>query len=383
MGIYLDYNATSPIDERVLEVMVDVYRNNYGNADSRTHDYGDSARRIVEEARQKVADMLEIKKDEVFFTSGATESNNIAVRGLKDYGIENGKKHIITSSIEHKAVLQSAKYLANEGFEVEYVSPDLSGRVLYDDIINKIRDDTLLVSIMHVNNETGVIQPVKEIGERLAELGIYFHIDATQSCGKLIEELRNLKYDMLSFSAHKLYGPQGIGALVLKKRRYKLPPIKGIMLGGGQEHGIRPGTVPVALVAGMGEACRLAMEEHCENMLKYTEIRKIALSLLKQSGLDYKINGELVYIIPNTLNVSLTHVSSEALMLSTKQYCGISNGSACNSQEYAPSFVLSAMGIKQDQIENAIRISWGKDTSIEEFKMNFEELLTVARGLVF
>lgn len=383
MGIYLDYNATSPIDERVLEVMVDVYRNNYGNADSRTHDYGDSARRIVEEARQKVAEMLEIKKDEVFFTSGATESNNIAVRGLKDYGVENGKKHIITSSIEHKAVLQSAKYLANEGFEVEYVSPDLSGRVLYDDIINKIRDDTLLVSIMHVNNETGVIQPVKEIGERLAELGIYFHIDATQSCGKLIEELRNLKYDMLSFSAHKLYGPQGIGALVLKKRRYKLPPIKGIMFGGGQEHGIRPGTVPVALVAGMGEACRLAMEEHCENMLKYTEIRKIALSLLEQSGLDYKINGELVYIIPNTLNVSLTHVSSEALMLSTKQYCGISNGSACNSQEYAPSFVLSAMGIKQDQIENAIRISWGKDTSIEEFKMNFEELLTVARGLVF
>lgn len=383
MGIYLDYNATSPIDERVLEVMVDVYRNNYGNADSRTHDYGDSARRIVEEARQKVAEMLEIKKDEVFFTSGATESNNIAVRGLKDYGIENGKKHIITSSIEHKAVLQSAKYLANEGFEVEYVSPDLSGRVLYDDIINKIRDDTLLVSIMHVNNETGVIQPVKEIGERLAELGIYFHIDATQSCGKLIEELRNLKYDMLSFSAHKLYGPQGIGALVLKKRRYKLPPIKGIMFGGGQEHGIRPGTVPVALVAGMGEACRLAMEEHSENMLKYTEIRKIALSLLEQSGLDYKINGELVYIIPNTLNVSLTHVSSEALMLSTKQYCGISNGSACNSQEYAPSFVLSAMGIKQDQIENAIRISWGKDTSIEEFKMNFEELLTVARGLVF
>ncbi len=383
MGIYLDYNATSPIDERVLEVMVDVYRNNYGNADSRTHDYGDSARRIVEEARQKVAEMLEIKKDEVFFTSGATESNNIAVRGIKDYGIENGKKHIITSSIEHKAVLQSAKYLANEGFEVEYVSPDLSGRVLYDDIINKIRDDTLLVSIMHVNNETGVIQPVKEIGEKLAELGIYFHVDATQSCGKLIEELRNLKYDMLSFSAHKLYGPQGIGALVLKKRRYKLPPIKGIMFGGGQEHGIRPGTVPVALVAGMGEACRLAMEEHSKNMSKYTEIRKIALSLLEQSALDYKINGELVYIIPNTLNVSLTHVSSEALMLSTKQYCGISNGSACNSQEYAPSFVLSAMGIKQEQIDNAIRISWGKDTSIEEFKTNFEVLLSVARGLVF
>ena len=382
MGIYLDYNATSPIDERVLELMVDVYRNNYGNADSRTHDYGDSARRIVEEARQKVADMLDIKKDEVFFTSGATESNNIAIRGLKDFGIKNGKKHIITSSIEHKAVLESAKYLANEGFEVEYVSPDLSGRVSYDDIINKIRDDTLLISIMHVNNETGVIQPVKEIGERLAELGIYFHVDATQSCGKLIEDIRKLKYDMLSFSAHKLYGPQGIGTLVLKKKRYKLPPIKGIMFGGGQEHGIRPGTVPVALVAGMGEACRLALEEHSENMSKYVDIRKIALSLLEQSGLDYKINGELAYIIPNTLNISLTNVSSEALMLSTKQYCGISNGSACNSQEYAPSFVLSAMGIKQDQIENAIRISWGKDTSIEEFTQNFRELLLIAKSLV-
>lgn len=382
MGIYLDYNATSPIDERVLQLMIDVYRSNYGNADSRTHDYGDNARKIVEEARQKVADLLGIKKDEVFFTGGATESNNIAIRGLMDYGIQNGKKHIVTSSIEHKAVLQSAKYLENEGFEVEYVSPDLGGRVSYEEIINKIREDTLLVSIMHVNNETGVIQPVNEIGERLAELGIFFHVDATQSCGKLVEELRVLKYDMLSFSAHKLYGPQGIGTLVLKKRSYKLPPVKGIMLGGSQEHGIRPGTVPVALVAGMGEACRLAKEEYAVNMSKYIDIREMAFSLLEQSGLEYKINGKLEYIIPNTLNISLMNVSSEALMLSSKQYCGISNGSACNSHQYARSFVLSAMGIEPEQIENAIRISWGKDTSIDEFKRNFLELLTVARGLV-
>lgn len=382
MGIYLDYNATSPIDERVLQLMIDVYRNNYGNADSRTHDYGDSARKTVEEARQKVADLFGRRKDEVFFTGGATESNNIAIRGLADYGIENGKKHIVTSAIEHKAVLQSAKYLEKKGFEVEYVSPDLSGRVSYEEIINKIREDTLLVSIMHVNNETGVIQPVKQIGEKLGELGIYFHVDATQSCGKLVEELRDLKYDMLSFSAHKLYGPQGIGTLILKKRSYKLPPVKGIMFGGPQEHGIRPGTVPVALVAGMGEACRLAMEEHSINMEKYVKIREVAFSLLEQSGLEYKINGKLEYIIPNTLNVSLMHVSSEALMLSSKHYCGISNGSACNSREYEPSFVLAAMGIEPDQIENAIRISWGKDTSIDEFKRNFLELLTVARGLV-
>jgi cysteine desulfurase len=192
MGIYLDYNASAPIDARVLDVMIDVYKNSYGNADSRTHDFGDSARKVVENARAQVAHLLGIDKSEVFFTSGSTESNNIAIRGLIKYAEKTGKKHVITSSIEHKAVLETIKSLKENDFEVDIIDPEEDGRVNADKILDLIRDDTLLVSLMHANNETGVIQPVKEIGDVLCEKGIFFHVDATQSCGKLVPELRDL-----------------------------------------------------------------------------------------------------------------------------------------------------------------------------------------------
>ena len=245
MSTYLDYNASAPIDLRVLDCMVDVYKNSIGNADSRTHGFGEKARSVVEDARKQVATLLGTSSDEVFFTSGATESNNIAIRGLVDYGKKNGKMHIITTAIEHKAVLETVKHLSENGFEVEFIKPGINGRVNAPDVLDKVREDTLLVSVMHVNNETGIIQPVKEIGDALAQRNVLFHVDATQSCGKLVDEIRVIKYNMLSFSAHKLMGPQGIGVLVLKKNRYKLPPVKNIMYGGQQEHGIRPGTIPV------------------------------------------------------------------------------------------------------------------------------------------
>ena len=258
MGIYLDYNASAPIDERVLDVMVDVYKNLYGNADSRTHDFGNRAKKVVEDAREQVAHLLGIDKGEIFFTSGSTESNNIAIRGLIKYAKESGKKHVITSSIEHKAVLETVKSLKEDGFDVDIIDPEEDGRVDPEKILALVRTDTLLVSLMHANNETGVIQPVEEIGIALSEKSVFFHIDATQSCGKLVSELQHIKYNMLSLSAHKFSGPQGIGALVLRKKRYKLPPVKAITYGGQQEHGIRPGTIPVALVAGLGKACELA-----------------------------------------------------------------------------------------------------------------------------
>ena len=261
MAVYLDYNATTPIDERVLEVMIDVYRNHYGNADSRTHNHGDQARMIVENARVQVALLLGVNSTEVFFTSGATESNNIAIQGLEAYACSSEKKHIITTSIEHKAVLETAKAMKERGFELDLINPDESGRINADELLAKVRNDTLLVSVQHVNNETGIIQPVKEIGNTLSEKGVLFHVDATQSCGKLVEEIRELKYDMLSFSAHKLEGPQGIGCLILRKKNYKIPPVKGIMYGGQQEHRIRPGTIPVALVAGCGKACEIAAKD--------------------------------------------------------------------------------------------------------------------------
>lgn len=383
MGIYLDYNASALIDLRVLDYMYDVYKNVHGNADSRTHDYGDKARKIVEHARKQIADMIGINKDEIFFTSGATESNNIAILGLREYAEKTGKKHIITTSIEHKAVLESTEFLKMEGYSVDFVNPHSDGRVYVEDIMSLITDDTLLVSVMHVNNETGIIQPVKEIGDDLSKKDVLFHIDATQSAGKLVEEIREMSYDMMSFSAHKMYGPQGIGALVMRRKHYKLPPVKSIMYGGPQEHGIRPGTLPVALIAGFGKACEIAMEEYRDNDTKCKEIKTKVIELLDQSCLEYKVNGNIDYGISNTININLKGISSEALMLSTKQYCGISNGSACNSYEYTPSYVLQAMDIADDEINNAIRISWGRDTDEDELTNNFSEMLSIARSLVW
>jgi cysteine desulfurase len=381
MGIYLDYNATTPIDERVLTEMVDVYRNSYGNADSRTHDYGENARKIVDKARERVANLLSVDKGEVFFTSGSTESSNIAIQGLKSHALKTGKKHVITSAIEHKAVLSTVKSLEDDGFEVDVIKPEEDGRISFDAVVEKLREDTLLVSLMHANNETGIIQPVEELGELLATKGIFFHVDATQTCGKLVPELKKVKYDMLSMSAHKMYGPQGVGALILKKKRYKLPPVKAIMYGGQQEHGIRPGTTPVALVAGLGKACELAELEYGENSAALIRIKEAVLKLIENSGLEYTFNGDQNFCLSNTINVSFKGVESEALMLSSKQYCGISNGSACTSHDYSPSYVLKAMGLDEERLSEAIRISWGPKTVVEEMEKELNDLLSVAKGL--
>ena len=383
MNVYLDFNSSAPIDRRVLDYMIDIYKNTVGNADSRTHDFGDNARKVVENARSQVARLLDINKDEVFFTSGATESNNIAIQGLKEYGLREGKKHIITTSIEHKAVLESVKAMEKDGFEVNFLDPDFSGRVSAKAVLDAVRDDTLLVSVMHVNNESGIIQPIQEIGDVLEEKGVLFHIDATQSFGKLVDELQAVKYNMLSMSAHKIGGPQGVGALVLRKHGYKLPPVKPIMYGGQQEHGIRPGTIPVALVGGLGKACEIAQIEHKQNQDKCRKIKNVLVDELKDSGLKYRFNGDQNYCIPSTMNLCIDGVSSEALMISSKQYCSVSNGSACNSNSYKPSYVLTAMGIPEEQINNSIRISWGAEESIDEISSSFNNLLQVAKDLIW
>ncbi len=381
MSVYLDYNASTPIDLRVLDAMVEVYKNNIGNADSRTHNYGESARKVVENARKQVASLLNVSPDEVFFTSGATESNNIAIQGLREYAEKNNKKHIITTAIEHKAVLEAVRHLQKEGYEVDIVSPGLSGRVSIDKILGKVRDDTLLVSVMHVNNETGIIQPVNELGVTLQEMDVLFHTDATQSCGKLVDEVRSLKYNMLSFSAHKLMGPQGVGILVLRKKSFRLPPVNAILYGGQQEHGIRPGTIPVALTAGCGKACEIAENEYKKNNAYLHEIKEKILNELNASGIEYHVNGDQKYCIDSTLNICIDGVSSEALMISTKQYCGLANGSACTSKSYSPSYVLGAMGIPTSQIENSIRISWGPGTPMDDVIENFRELLKIAKQI--
>lgn len=381
MSVYLDYNASAPISDEVLDVIINIYKNHIGNADSRTHDYGNSAREHVENARKQVASLLGVNSSEVFFTSGATESNNIAIQGLSEYAESSGKKHIITTAIEHKAVLETVKAMGRRGYEIDIVAPESNGQVDPEEIISKLREDTLLVSVMHVNNETGIIQPVKELGEILQQRNILFHIDATQSCGKLVDELREIKYNMLSFSAHKLRGPQGVGVLALKRKDYKLPPIKSIMYGGQQEKGIRPGTIPVALVCGCGAACAIAERDYKENHLHNIKIKSEIIKLLESSEIKYSINGDPSKCIDSTLNICLPGVSSEALMIATKQFCSVSNGSACTSKSYEPSYVLSAMGIPVDLIQSSIRISWGPDTDFQEMHNNFELLLQIAKQI--
>lgn len=379
MSIYFDYNASTPLDQRVLDVMIDVYQNKYGNADSRTHDFGETARSTVESARKQVAELLAVNKDEVFFTSGATESDNITILGLQEFAEKTSKKHIITTSIEHKAVLEPLHQLEKRGFEVTYIDPDSSGRINADELLSKVRNDTLLVSVMHANNETGIIQPIDVIGEELSKTETFFHVDAAQSFGKLVDELKSIKYNFLSASAHKMYGPQGVGVLVLKKKRYKMPPVKSIMYGGSQEKGIRPGTISTALIAGFGKACEIAAKEHGVYYMKYQDNKKYILDALKSSGVDYCINGNLEYAMPNTLNVSFNGVNSEALMLATRQFCAVSNGSACNSSSYKPSYVLSAMGLNLERIESAIRISWGIDDMGLD---NFTNMLYIAKTII-
>lgn len=356
MTVYLDFNASTPIDPRIIDEMGTIYKEYFGNADSRTHIFGQRAKDVVEGARIQIATLLGIDKTEIIFTSGATESNNIAILGLAQWGEKNGRKHIVSTKIEHKAVLEPLKYLAKKGFEVDLVDGDKSGRVKTADVLDKIRPDTLLVSVMHANNETGIIQPIEQIGEELAKTDTYFHVDGAQTFGKLVDELKNIKYDMLSITGHKVYGPQGIGALILKKTNYRRPPIMPITFGGGHEFGIRPGTLPVALIAGLGKTAEIAKNEY----MKWNEQDKIIKkSIIDQlSKVNYVINGDQNHCMPHTLNVSFPGVDSEALMLSVKNSCAISNGSACNSFDYKPSYVLTAMGLGAEIVESAIRLSW-------------------------
>ena len=356
MAIYLDYCASTPLDPRVLDAMIDVYTNTPGNADSRTHVFGTKAKEVVMKSRKTLAEILNVDPTEIIFTSGATESDNTALFGLRKYGEDNNKKHIITTAIEHKAVLESAKAMQKAGFEVDFIKPNESGRIDAQQVLSKVRECTLLVSIMHVNNETGVIQPVKEIGEELAKRNILFHVDAAQSFGKLNDEIRNLKYDMLSISGHKIHGPQGIGLFIMKRKNYQRPPITPLLYGGQQEYGFRPGTTPVALVAGITKAAEIMDQEYPtieEGLLK---VKETLLTML--SKYNAKPNGDQRYALPNILNVSIPQIDAEAFFAAEKDNYAISNGSACNSGSYKPSYVLLAMGLDEQRISEALRISW-------------------------
>ena len=382
--IYLDYAASTPIDPRVVAVITDIYENHPGNPSSRTHKYGEDCRVIVENARSQVSALMQAYPYEVIFTSGATEANNLAIRGLFDFGSKNDKRHIITSSIEHKSVLNALGYLERAGFEVSYLQPSENGTIGIEQLERAIREDTLLVSIMHANNETGIIQPVEEICDLIDSLPDqkkpYLHVDAAQTAGKICKELQKLRCDMISVSSHKMYGPQGIGALIVKQNDFQGAPIEAILFGGDQEQGLRPGTIPTALIGGFGEAARLALELQERDLECAKAVERTLLQGLSEAGINYAINGSAERM-PFTINVMFTGVSSEALMIAGRNEFAISNGSACTSNSYKPSYVLTAMGLTPEEATNSVRISWGRGIDETQMQDFLNTLIPIVKSL--
>ena len=377
MSIYLDCNATTPIEPEVVEKINHYLTKDFGNEGSHTHEYGSIAKKAVQEARDNIGNIVEASRNEIIFTSGATESNNIAILGLKDYGIENNKKHIITTAIEHKAVLEPTEELKKIGFEVDILPVDKSGRVNTKDIKDKLRKDTLLVSVMSVNNETGIIQPIKEISELIKDQECYFHVDAAQGFGKDIETLKNKRIDLMSISGHKIYGPKGIGVLVTRLRNFNKPPLKPLFFGGGQEAKLRPGTLPVHLIVGLGTAAKIAKRDHKKRNDKNKKIFDQITKLMQD--LKGELNGDEKYLLGNCINFSIQNVDAEAFMLTTKDLISVSNGSACTSSTYEPSHVIKSMTNDENKIRGAVRISWCHLTEetipIKEIKNRLENLV--------
>jgi cysteine desulfurase len=356
MPVYLDCNATTPIEPEVGELVRAYLFEEFGNEGSRTHEYGARAKQAVQQARDQVAAVVGVGRDEVLFTSGATEANNLAILGLAEFGLAEKNTHVVTTAIEHKAVLEPIAALERRGFAVTVVPVERDGTVRPDAIRAALRPDTVLVSVMAANNETGARQPISEITETLTSHEAFFHTDAAQSFGKDLAVLRNPRIDLLSLSAHKLYGPKGIGALVTRRRGYTKPPLAPLMHGGGQERGLRPGTLPVALIAGLGKAAELATTRNEQRRKRCTAIKQKALEAF--APLRPRVHGPTQDTQEHVLNVAFPGLDSEALMVALKGEIAVSNGSACTSSTYTPSHVLKGMGFTDDEANEAVRFSW-------------------------
>lgn len=363
LPIYLDYSATTPVDPRVAEKMMQCLTMDgiFGNPASRSHRFGWQAEEAVDIARNQIADLVGADPREIVFTSGATESDNLAIKGAAKFYEKKGK-HIITCKTEHKAVLDTCRQLEREGFEVTYLAPQRNGLIDLAELEAAMREDTILVSIMHVNNEIGVIQDIEAIGELCRSKGIVFHVDATQSVGKVPVDLSKLKVDLMSFSGHKIYGPMGIGALyVRRKPRIR---IEAQMHGGGHERGMRSGTLAVHQIVGMGEAYRIAKEEMAAEAERLSALRMRLWNGIKDIEETY-LNGCSEHSAPNILNVSFNYVEGESLMMALKDLA-VSSGSACTSASLEPSYVLRALGMTDELAHSSIRFSLGRFTTEEE-----------------
>jgi len=371
--IYLDYAATCPVDQRVVDAMLPYFTNTYGNAASRTHAFGWAAEEAVENAREHVAAVIGAEPKEITFTSGATESNNLAIKGIAEYLHEKGK-HIITAVTEHKAVLDTCKYLERQGYEVTYLPVGPDGLVTPAQVAEAITDQTILVSLMFANNETGVIQPIAEIGKVCHARKVLFHTDAVQAFGKVPIDVQAMNIDLLSMSAHKIYGPKGVGGLYVRRRkpRVRLSPQ---IHGGGHERGNRSGTLNVPSIVGFGEAARIAKEVMPEESVRTAELRNRLRDRLREEMQHVTINGSMEHVLPGTLNMSFEYIEGESLLMALKDVA-LSSGSACTSASLEPSYVLRAMGLNDELAHSSLRMTIGRFTTRDEIDYVVELLKT-------
>jgi cysteine desulfurase len=355
--IYLDNHATTPMDPRVLEAMLPYFTKVFGNAASRNHSFGWEAEAAVEKARGQVASLIGGSAKEIVFTSGATESNNLAIKGAAHFYKDRGR-HIITSKIEHKAVIDSCRALEMEGFTVTYLSPDKDGLIARDAVAAAMQPDTILVSIMAANNEIGTVNPIGEIGALCREKGVLFHTDAVQAAGKVPLDVEAMKIDLLSITAHKIYGPKGIGALyVRRKPRVRLVPL---IDGGGHERGLRSGTLNVPGIVGFGVACEIAQKELPEESARLLEMRNRLLAKLKAGVPQIFVNGSMEHRLPGNLNVSFAYIEGESMLMAINKKVAVSSGSACTSASLEPSYVLRALGVGDDLAHSSLRFGIGR-----------------------
>ena len=362
LPIYLDYQATTPMDPRVLETMIPYFTEKFGNPHSRSHAYGWEAEEATDIARKQVADLIGANEKEIIFTSGATESNNIAIKGVGHF-YKDKKNHIITVVTEHKCVLDACRHLGEEGFNITYLPVQPNGLIDLEQLKNAITDKTLLVSVMAVNNEIGVIQPLKEIGKLCREKGAFFHTDAAQAFGKIPLNVEEMNIDLMSISGHKIYGPKGIGALYVRRRpRVRIEPI---INGGGQERGMRSGTLPTPLVVGLGKAAEIAGKEMAAEQKRLEGLRDRFLKGIKANVRDVFLNGDAVHRIPGNLNISFAYIEGESMIMAIRDLA-VSSGSACTSASLEPSYVLRALGLDEEMAHTSIRFGFGRFTTEEE-----------------
>jgi cysteine desulfurase len=369
--IYLDYQATTPMDPRVLEAMMPYFTYKFGNPHSRSHSYGWEAEEGVEKARGQVAKLIGADEKEVIFTSGATESNNLAIRGVAEF-YKDRKNHIVTTVTEHKCVLDTCRHLEQSGFDVTYLPVQKNGLIDLEVLRNAITDKTVVVSVMAVNNEIGVIQPLEEIGKICREKKAFFHTDAAQAAGKIMLDVEKMNIDLMSISGHKIYGPKGIGALyVRRKPRVRLVPL---IVGGGQERGFRSGTLPTPLCVGLGEAAEICSKEMEGEARRLKKLQDRMLKGLNDKLTDIVVNGDLERRIPGNLNISFAYVEGESLMMGIKGL-SVSSGSACTSASLEPSYVLRALGVEEEMAHTSLRIGLGRFTTEQEVDTAVDELV--------